>query len=167
VISARSPEIYSAVEVARAALYRTSLTFNITQDMDDAAKVLGLALYKSYLRHIPFALESVARHGPEALERAVAYREFAGMVDDPFKPRMVRMPPGIEQRKTPPEIRRLWKCCEAPVEETFLGLSPNTKKALTLNLSWGLHKAMYLVNPAYREIIDETRRMQRQRRYMA
>jgi hypothetical protein len=159
-----SPEIAGAVEIARSALVRTAIRFNITRDMDDASLMLGAALYRSFLRHFPLAPSLTSQqYGPEALARAERYLEKVGRPQD--GPPIPRPSGTSDQRRTPPEVRMMWGTCDEAVGEVLLGMGEQSRKALTLNLSWGLHKALYMVSRAYRGNVDEMRRIRRKERY--
>jgi len=164
-ITFESPELVPAREIARVALTRTAIRFNITRDMEDASKYLSLALHKSMLRNHPLALKAVERRwGVEATARALDYLSVVGFPEGPLKIPRYEL---SDQRRTPPEIRALWKPCVEAVDEVLTGLSEASRKALTLHLSWGVHQAFYNNDEAYRWEIDELRRIRHKGRFSA
>lgn len=154
-------ETWVAREVAREALFR-SIRWDLTTDLNEASALLGIALHKSLLRNHPAGLKVISEHfGVEAFTRGHRYCEETHFPKGPLP--TPRNGPG-DQRKTPAEVRALWGICREAVEEVFTGLTLETSKAITLGLSWGLHKAAYIMGKAYREEVDELRRIRQTRR---
>jgi hypothetical protein len=154
-----APELEGAIEMARTALVRTRLAFGLDEDLVSACVSLGTAAYLAYVRHDPDALKMIEDfYGPDAFARAFEYlsEHPAGFPREPIE--IPRHRPR-DNRMTPPEVRALWRICDAAVGETFVGLLPEVQKKLTLNLSWAMHNVVYAKHAKYREKIKEMRRI--------
>lgn len=162
-----APELYGSNECARIALVRAELAFSTDLDLDEASRSLGLATYLAVLRFVPEAPDRIlAMYGDEAWARTQRYldKHPAGR---PTEPLTIPRHRAGDKRKTPPEVRALWKIAAAGVDEVFLGLLERVKINLTLNLSWALHNSSYQKYIQYRETVDEMRRINRGRRISA
>lgn len=154
-----APELAGAIETARMALVRTQLAFGLEEDLASAAKSLGTRLYLAALRYDPDQLRNIEDvYGPDAFVRAFEYLSDhpAGFPTEPIK--VPRQKPK-DNRKTPPEVRALWRICSSAVGETFAGLLPEVEKKLNLNLSWVTHTALMQRFPRYRGKVEEMRRI--------
>lgn len=138
------PESQEYMNVVRESLHRT-LEMAV-RDFEDASVMMATALYVTILETDPDGLKMARELGGEEGEmRALEFLAGKGFPEE--LPRIPRNQ--SERRKTPEEVRALWPICSAAVDKVFLGLPNSTRKDLTLNMSWALHRMALQRFPSY------------------
>jgi hypothetical protein len=143
------PEARLVITPAYAAICRTFP--DIPEDArQDVAAQLAKSLYYSSLRHTPLALRAVREWGGSGMEmKALEYLARVGFPED----HPVPAPARGSLRKTPREVRALWKPCKEAVDETFHELPKEVHQTLCLNLSWHYHLQAMHRKPWYRDMV--------------